>query len=445
VTHLLSPGGPDAVGVLLVGDELLLGTVTDVNGAWLARTLTAHGLRVVDVCVVPDDEERIVAALRRLAGSVSGVVVSGGIGPTSDDLTREALAQACGCDLVTDGQAAAAIEAWFAAQGRRAPAAVLRMARRPACATVLANPAGSAPGVSVEVAGCRVYAVPGVPAELRAMVTERVLPDLLARAGGAVPTATMSLEVALLGESAVAARLAGVEADVADDPTTDLAYLARPAHVSVRLSVRREPVQDAHARLAALVAAAESALGPDLVGRDGAGLAPVVLAALRRAGSSVATAESLSGGGVVAALTAVPGSSLSVRGGVVAYTSEVKADVLGVDRRLLEGSQAVHPDVAAAMAAGARRVLAADWAVATTGAAGPDPVGPHQPGEVYVAVTGPTTARVRSLRLPGARATVQRLAVAHALDLLRRCLLDLPEPSHAAVGALPPAGESAPD
>ncbi len=441
MTHLLSSGGPDAVGVLLVGDELLLGTVTDSNGAWLARTLTAAGLRVVEVCVVPDDVDRIVPALRRLAGLGGGVVVSGGIGPTSDDLTREALALACGCDLVTDVEAAQAIEAWFAAQGRTPPPSVLRMAQRPSCAAMLANPRGSAPGVVVRVGAGTVYAVPGVPAELRAMVTDAVLPALLAGAGKVPATATCSLEVALLGESSVAARLAGVEAEVAGDPTVDVAYLARPAHVSVRLSVRRDPPREAERRLAELVEAAQAALGADLMGRDGVSLAEVVLAALGGRQATVATGESLTGGRVAAALTAVPGASLSVRGGLVSYVSDVKADLLGVDPGLLTRTGAVHADVAAAMAAAARRVLGADWGVATTGVAGPDAVGAHPSGEVYVAVDGPRTARVRPLRLPGDRGFVQRMSVAHALDLLRRCLLDLPEPSGGAVGT---RGESTP-
>lgn len=441
MTGLLSHGGRDAVAVVLVGDELLLGSVADTNGAWLARTCTAEGLRVVDVAVVPDDVDRIVAALARVTGWTGTVVVSGGIGPTSDDVTREALARACGCVLVTDPDAAAAITAWFAARGRPAPPAVLRMAQRPACARMVVNPHGSAPGVVVPMGDCEVYAVPGVPAELRTMVTGAVLPAVLARAGRLTPTATTSIEVALLGESAVSTRLAALEADVAGDPSTDLAYLARPAHVSVRLSVRRDPPEAARAHRDALVARARTALGADVMGEDGVTLAQVVLAALGAGGQTVAVAESLTGGAVTAALTAVPGSSLVVRGGLVAYATDVKATGLGVDPELLGREGPVHPQVAQAMADGARRVLGADWGVASTGVAGPDPVDGHQPGEVYLAVEGPTDRRVRALRLPGERRWVQRMATAHALDLLRRAVLELPEPETGAVGTV---GESPP-
>jgi len=434
VTGLLSQGGADAVAVVLVGDELLLGSVADTNGAWLARTCTAEGLRVVDVAVVPDDVDRIVAAVARVTDRVGTVVVSGGIGPTSDDVTREALARACGCSLVTDEEAVAAIATWFAGRGRTATPVALRMAQRPACARMVVNPQGSAPGVAVPLGECVVYAVPGVPAELRTMVTGAVLPAVLARLGRLTPTVTTSLEVALLGESAVATRLAALEAEVADDPTTDLAYLARPAHVSVRVSVRKDPPEAARRRRDALVARARAALGADVMGEDGVTLAQVVLGALGARGQTVAAAESLTGGAVTAALTAVPGSSLAVRGGLVAYATDVKAGGLGVDPALLGREGPVHPLVAQAMAHGARGALGADWGVASTGVAGPDPVDGHPPGEVYVAVDGPDGHRVRALHLPGERRWVQRMAVAHALDLLRRALLGLPEPETGTVG-----------
>jgi nicotinamide-nucleotide amidase len=261
------------------------------------------------------------------------------------------------------------------------------------------------------------------------MVTSLVLPQLVARAGLLRPMASTSIEVALLGESAVAARLARLEAAVRDDPTVDVAYLARPAHVSVRISVRDSP-QAAAARLAPLVAAAEAALGPDVVGRDGATAPSVVIETLAARGQTVACAESLTAGGVSALLTTVPGASAVVRGAVVAYATDVKHRLLGVPEPLLDAHGPVHPDVALAMAHGARDALAADWGVATTGVAGPDPVGLHPPGEVDVAVVGPDVARVRHLTLAGDRARVRHLTAAHAVDVLRRCLLGMDEPRH---------------
>lgn len=422
MTGLLSEGGSDAVALLLVGDELLLGSVADTNGAWLARRLTQTGLRVVQSRVVPDDVDRIAEAVRALSAQAGSVVVSGGLGPTSDDLTRQALADVSGCPLVADDAAVAAITDWCAARGRAPDGAVLRMADRPSCARMLVNPQGSAPGVRLELGACVVYAVPGVPSELYAMVEGVVLPDVADRAGELPAQYSESFEVALLGESGVSGLLRDVEALVADDPSTDLAYLARPAHVSVRLSVRdtgTRPAAERHARWSAMVA---EALGDHLMGRDGVTLPGVVVDALTAQGTTVAAAESLTGGGVTQALTSVPGASAVLRGGVVAYATDVKQSVLGVDPDLLSSRGPVDPDVAIAMARGARSFLSSTWGVATTGVAGPDPVDDHPAGTVHVALDGPGGPVVRSLALAGDRARVRMLSTAHALDLLRRRL-----------------------
>lgn len=422
MTRLLTAGGSDAVGVVLVGDELLLGSVDDTNGAWLARTLTARGLRLVDVRIVPDDVTRIAQAISALAERVGSVVVSGGIGPTSDDLTREALAELCGCGLVQDAAATQAITDWYAAQGRTPGEAVMRMARRPECASTVVNPQGSAPGVRLQVGRSVVYAVPGVPSELVSMVESTVVPDILSRCGPRAPLRSVSIEVALLGESAVAGMLSEIERAIEQEASTDLAYLARPAHVSVRVSVHDPDEAAAAVRLDGWEARLRSALGRHVIGTDGQTLPAAVVAALTRAGSSVAAAESLTGGGVLQALTSVPGSSAVVRGGVVAYATDVKQALLAVPRRLLEERGPFDQQVAAEMAHGARSLLGAEWGLATTGVAGPDPVEGHPPGSVFVAVSGPTGTSVRCLTLPGDRQRVRRLTTAHVLNDLRLTL-----------------------
>jgi nicotinamide-nucleotide amidase len=197
--------------------------------------------------------------------------------------------------------------------------------------------------------------------------------------------------------------------------------------VSVRISVRDAP-PDAEAAVLALATQAEAALGAAVVGRDGATAPHAVVQALLARRQTVACAESLTAGGVSALLTTVAGASAVVRGAVVAYATDVKHSLLGVPEEVLAAHGPVHPQVALAMAQGARDALAATWGVATTGVAGPDPVGTHPPGEVDVAVVGPDVSRVRHLALPGDRERVRRLAAAHAVDLLRRCLLDLAEP-----------------
>lgn len=419
MTALLARGGSDAVGVVLVGDELLLGSVVDTNGAWLAQTLTAAGLRLVQTVVVPDDTARIAAAVSSLATWVGTVIVSGGIGPTSDDLTREALADVAGCDLVPDDDAVRAVTAWYAARGRAPSHGALRMARRPSCGRMLVNPEGSAPGVRLELGDCVVYSVPGVPSELTSMVRTVVLPDVVGRTDAREPLHSVSVEVALLGESAVAELLGEVEHLVGREPATDLAYLARPAHVSVRVSVRDRDDERAAQRLASWRTTIERALGSHVIGHDGTTLPEAVVSALAQAGSTVAAAESLTGGGLLAALTGVPGASAVVRGGVVAYATDVKGSMLAVAPALLAERGPVDADVAMAMATGARTVLGADWGLATTGVAGPEPVGRHRPGHVHVAVSGPDGVSARTLSLPGGRERVRVLATAHVLDDLR--------------------------
>lgn len=428
MTRLLSEGGPDSVALLLVGDELLLGTVSDTNGAWMAATLRERGWRVVETRAVPDDAARIARAVVDLARRAAVVITSGGLGPTSDDLTREALADACGSPLVVDERAAASIAGWYRSRGRAPGEAAQRMARRPAAAELLVNPHGSAPGLRVELDTSTVYAVPGVPSELRSMVSEVVLVDLESHHPDRLAPVSTSVEVALLGESAVVGMLAGVEADAAAAPDVDIAYLARPAHVSVRISVRPDGA-DAVGRCAEWTDRVVAALGHHVLGANGVTLAEVVLGALIRRGETVATAESLTGGAVSAALTAVPGASAAVRGGMVVYATDLKHAWLSVPAALLAEQGPVDDDVAAAMAEAARTRASATWGVATTGVAGPEPVGPHPAGTVIVAVSGPEATTTARLDLPGDRARVRRLAVAHALDALRHRLGEWESPA----------------
>jgi nicotinamide-nucleotide amidase len=422
MTRLLATGGADAVGAVLVGDELLLGSVADTNGAWLARELTVRGVRLTEMVVVPDDPERIATAVAGLSTRVGSVVVSGGIGPTSDDRTREALARVSHSELVLDDRAVQAITEWTTRRGRTPDAEQLRMARRPSTADIMLNPLGSAPGVRLELGGCVVYAVPGVPAELVTMVTDIVVPDLLSRSGPRTPLRSVSVEVALLGEPSVARRLAAVERAISGDAAVEIAYLARPAHVSVRVTVRDADEDRADAALQRWARQVRDALGEHVIGVDGTTLPQAVVGALVARHQTVAAAESLTGGGVLAALTSVPGASAVVRGGVTAYATDVKSAVLGVPSDLLKQRGSVDPTVAVQMAERVRDLMGSDWGVSTTGVAGPAAVGEHPPGVVFAAVVGPRTTRTRHLDLPGDRERVRRMSAAHVLDELRLCV-----------------------
>jgi nicotinamide-nucleotide amidase len=405
------------VAVVAVGDELLLGAVVNGNLAWTGATLAEAGLHVVRGYEVDDDVASIVDVLTDALRVADAVVVTGGLGPTSDDRTREALAALAGVPLVTDPALQADLDRWFRDRGRVKPPTVDVQAQRPQTARALTNAYGTAPGLGLEVDGRVVYAVPGVPLEMRAMVGDIVVPELRRRAGSPPPLRTRQLRVALVGESMVAHRLESLEADL--PAGVRLAYLASPGEVRVRFTGTDDaPLRDARDRARELLGAAVS-------GEDDETLAASALAALRDRGHTLAVAESLTGGQVVSTLVDVPGASQVLVAGVVAYASDRKSALLGVPTELLERVGAVHPDVARAMARGVRERAAADWGVATTGVAGPDPQDGMDPGTAHVAVSSADGEWALPLRLRGDRAVVRTLVTATVLDLLRRAVLGL--------------------
>jgi nicotinamide-nucleotide amidase len=416
------------IAILAIGDELLLGEVLNGNAAWLGRRLTEAGLEVVASAVAPDDVVPITAVIRQLLGVADAVVVCGGLGPTSDDVTREALAELAGEPLRRDPELVRAIRGWYAARGTTPTVGALRMADLPDGATALGNAAGTAPGVRLEVAGGLVVAVPGVPAEMRAMVERMVLPELLARSGPPRAIVTRTVHVTLLGEAVVADRLVPVMGEIAQAGVR-LAYLAELGTVRVRLTALGADRRAADAALSPFVSRVRELVGDFVCGVDGQTLDRTVHEQLAASGATVAVAESLTGGLLGAALTDMAGSSKTFRGGVTAYATDLKAELLGVDTALLDRVGAVHPSVAGQMAAGVRARLSATYGVATTGVAGPQPQDGRPAGMVHVAIAGPQAVQVASPTLVGDRESIRRLTVVHALDLLRRVVGGLPIPS----------------
>ncbi len=407
----MSPGRVGGA-VVAVGDELLLGDIVNSNAAELGQALAGVGVPVVHSAMVGDDVDRLVTALRRGLQDAEVVVVTGGLGPTSDDLTRDALALVAGVPLERDLAIEQELRERFAAYGAPMPLDVLRQADVPSGATPLANAAGTAPGLRLEVDGRLVFALPGPPHELRTVLRAHVLPELARRTGTVVTTRT--LRCAGVGESAVAEV---VERTVQVPEGVDLAYLAGGGIVRVRFTTAGDP-----GVLEPIVTACAAALGNAVWGRDDDTLPGVVAARLRARGETVATAESLTGGSLGAALTELPGSSATYRGGLVVYATDSKASVADVPADVLAAHGAVSAQAAEALALGARQRLAADWGVATTGVAGPEPQEEQPVGTVHLAVAGPSGTTVRSVRLPGDRDRVRLLAVTGALDLLRRSL-----------------------
>lgn len=402
--------------VVAVGDELLLGDIVNGNAAWLGAELAAVGAPVVHSSMVGDTVERIVTAVRRALEDADVVVLTGGLGPTSDDLTREAVAAVAGAPLVRQPALEAELRAKFAAYGVDMPDAVLKQADVPEGAVVLDNPVGTAPGLQLEVGGRLLLAMPGPPHELAA-VFAGVRTGLAARSGAVGLTRT--LHCAGLGESAVAEV---VDRTITVPDGVDLAYLAGGAVVRVRLTTVAATTAQADAVLAPLVEPLATALGDAVFGRDDDSIAQVVIARLTAAGATVAVAESLTAGLVGAALTEVAGSSAVFRGGLLVYATDLKASLAGVPQAVLDEHGAVSARTAEALAEGVRARLGATYGLALTGVAGPDPQEGHPPGTVHVAVAGPDRTVSRSLRLPGGRARVRLLAVTAGLDLLRRQL-----------------------
>lgn len=411
--------------VVAIGSELLLGQIVDTNSVWIGEQLALAGIDSHFQTKVGDNLDRMVSVLELALDRSDAVVVCGGLGPTQDDITRDAIARVMGSELELDEEVAARIEHMFSSRGRRMSANNLRQAEVPAGATAIADPQpGTAPGLIAPVGDQVIYAVPGVPSEMKAIVAEAVLPDLVARAGIAATIVSRTLRTWGESESGLAERLAPrvAELDRTGNPT--LAYLASGIEgLKVRLTAKGDTVAEAEALLAAEEAEVRSILGDLVFGVDDQTIEHAVLALLRDRGLTLGVAESLTGGMMGSRIVDVAGASDVFRGSIVSYASDVKVSLLGAT----EGP-AVSADAAAAMAAGARRVLGADVGVAVTGVAGPDPQDAHAPGTVFVGldlgpVGGEAGPEAFEVQLPGARFQVRQFSVITALSALRIRLL----------------------
>ncbi|WP_436787180.1 CinA family nicotinamide mononucleotide deamidase-related protein [Yinghuangia sp. YIM S10712] len=412
------------VELVAVGDELLIGDVVNTNASRLGRLLTDAGMRVTGVSTVGDGLDELVDVLRIAVDRADAVLITGGLGPTSDDRTREAVARVAGVELRRDP----AVERWLHDRYRHTGHVMnslgLRQADVPEGGRVLPNDRGSAPGLTIDIRGTAVYATPGVPHEMAAMVGDQVLPDMLRRSGSPAPRAQRVLRTVSVAEGLVATYLEPLEKELAAVGAVEVAYLAEPGEVRVKLT---STVAGGGEAVDAAALRAYELLGDCVYAEGTESLAAVVARLLVERGATVAAAESLSGGLLAATLVAVPGVSAAFRGSVTAYATDVKASLLGVDRALLDEEGAVHPRVAREMAEGVRSLLSGTYGVATTGVAGPDPQDGRPVGEVHIALAGPEGTVTVSPHLPGDRDRIRTLTVVRALELLRRTLLGLPQ------------------
>jgi nicotinamide-nucleotide amidase len=432
-----SATSPPVVWLLTVGDELLAGDIVDGNKARLAASARALGLEVRRAVSVRDRIDEIVASLREAAAHAHVCLVSGGLGPTTDDLTTAAVAEAAGRPLRRDPDAVLRLEEKFRRYGAPMPAANLKQADFPEGAEILPNPIGSAEGLRCELPGgdgsgrsCQVFVMPGVPHELERMLAEQVVPRVRERFS-LRPVPRRVYRMIGLGESAIAARVEPL-VDRARERSPGLAavyvhYRAHMPQVSVALEATPGPdgTQATMEELASLDAEMIEALGPAIYGIGEADLPARIVTALTAAGLRFATAESCTGGGLGALLTAVSGSSACFRGGIISYDNDVKERLLGVPADMLAAHGAVSEPVARAMALGARRRLESDLAAGITGIAGPGGGTPDKPvGTVHIAVADGEETFHKALSLRGTRGIVQGASALWALKLLWDRLVD---------------------
>ena len=401
--------------IVAVGTELLLGQIVDTNSSWMGEQLALAGIDSHFQVKVGDNRARIVSTIRHALGRSDAIILCGGLGPTQDDITREAIAEVMGVDLVRDEAMGRKIRRGFEQRGREFTENNLRQADYPRGASFIAEMPGTAPGLVCPLDDQVIYAVPGVPYEMREMMEGTILPDLRCRAGVAAVIQSRVLKSWGESESRLAELLADriEKLDRTGNPT--LAFQASGIEgLKIRITAKAEDPSAVQTLLAEEEARVRAIVGDAVFGADEQTMESVVLDLLRGQGLSLAVAESLTGGLVGTRLTAVPGSSDVFRGAVVSYASDVKFSLLGVP----EGP-VVSNDAAKAMALGVRKRLGADVGIATTGVAGPAEQEGHSPGTVFLGLAYGDHLEGLQVCLPGDRRRVREYAVISVLNLLR--------------------------
>ncbi|MFZ9174232.1 competence/damage-inducible protein A [Vulcanococcus sp.] len=408
-----------AAEILCIGTELLLGNITNGNARWIAEQLAALGVPHHRQLVVGDNRERLMAEVQAASERCQLLITTGGLGPTPDDLTTEALAAAFGTPLVENAQAWLDIQAKLSARGRSCAPSNRRQALIPEGAELLPNPTGTAPGVIWSPKpGFTVMTFPGVPSEMRAMWQATAAPWLRQSGLTSGVFASRMLQFWGVSESALAEQMA----DLLEGSNPTVAPYAGAGEVKLRITAQAETPAAAEQLLAPVEAEIRARTGSSCFGCDGESLASVVLERLRQRGETLAVAESCTGGGLGASLAAVPGASDVFLGGVIAYANSVKQGLLEVPLALLETHGAVSDPVAQAMAEGVRRRTGADWALAITGVAGPGGGSAEKPvGLVHLAVAGPHGCSSEAVRFSASRGRdwIQTLSAGEALNRLR--------------------------
>jgi nicotinamide-nucleotide amidase len=416
------------VELITIGDELLLGFTVDTNAAHISRTLAASGVEIVRRTTVGDEADKIAVAVREALERTGAVITTGGLGPTSDDLTKPAIARIFGREMKLDDAMAAKIEERWRARfpNSRFPATNRAQAEIPEGARILTNRHGTAPGIWLEDdRGRWVAMMPGVPREMRGMLAEELLPAIKARAKGEESVVLSgTLRTTGIAESAIADLLGP---NFLGEPGSELgslplAYLPGVAGVDLRVTVKGLPRPEAERVIREAMVKLRSRVSAYAYGEDDADLAAVVLERCRASGFKLAVAESCTGGLLGERITNIPGSSDVFLGGVIAYDNDVKLNLLGVQAEEIERYGAVSEAVALQMASGVRQKLGADVGVSVTGIAGPGGGTTEKPiGLVWIAVHA-LEVKARRFHVGGDRAEIRQRAAQAALEMVRRAL-----------------------
>ncbi len=409
--------------IIAVGSEMLTSQRLDTNSLFVTDQLNSLGVEVRRKLIVGDDRAILADAVRDALARVNIVIVTGGLGPTEDDLTRESVAQALGRPLVFSQELADAIEERFRRRGRKMAGNNKRQAMLVEAAEALPNPNGTAVGqFIVESDGRVIMLLPGPPGELKPMFVNECVPRLASRLPAQAIRARL-YRVTGMTESDLDQLIAPAYSKYANPATT---ILASPGDIQVHLRARCDTEEEAERLLAEVGGPIEELLGDRIFSRNGDSLEAVVGELLRARGATLAVAESCTGGMIAERVTSIPGSSDYFAGGFVVYSNRMKENLLGIDRALIERHGAVSEEVARAMAQCARARSGATYAVSTTGEAGPESSTGVPVGTVYAGLAGPGgEIEARRFNLPGDRTRIRRFATQGALDYLRRRILGL--------------------
>jgi len=408
--------------ILATGDELRSGALVDTNSAYISEKIEELGIKITRHNCVGDDEDELTAILLELAERADIIIVTGGLGPTLDDLSREAAVRAAGVSLILDRKVLEKIESFFVSRQKSMPANNTRQAMFPQGAVILENPIGTAPGFSLKIGRGTFFFLPGVPAEMRKMLNEQVIPRIKRKVKDPYYYKTKTISTFGLGESALEDKLSAFPELF---PGIKLGFRASFPEVQIKLYQKNRNKNALIKEQEEAITWIKEKLGRKIVSLTGQPLATVVGDLLIKQKATLAVAESCTGGLIANWLTDRPGSSEYFLLAAVTYANSAKQRVLGVAQKTLEQWGAVHEETAIAMAVGAKKLSGSTYAIATTGIAGPTGGSPEKPaGTVYIAFAGPQETKARHYFFPfGKRRLNKKIFAAQALNLLRLELL----------------------